>query len=80
MSSKSDLMGWVLEALEARGGNGTVVDVSREIWQRHEADLRASGDLFFTWQYDVRWAAQKLRDAGVLKQSSETAGRAWELA
>ena len=67
MAVKSDLMEWVTEALRALGGSGSVVAVCREIWQRHEQELRQSGDLFYTWQYDVRWAAQKLRDSGVLK-------------
>jgi hypothetical protein len=66
-ATKSDLQAWVVEALASLGGSATVVPVCREIWLRHELDLRASGDLFFTWQYDVRWAAQKLRDAGILE-------------
>jgi hypothetical protein len=33
-------------------------------WDR--AELEQSGDLFYTWQYDICWAAQKLRDVGVL--------------
>jgi hypothetical protein len=43
-----------------------VLEVTKDVWAAHEDDLRASGDLFFTWQYDLRWAAQKLRDAGRL--------------
>ncbi|SDW39046.1 hypothetical protein SAMN05444006_10397 [Allgaiera indica] len=34
-----------------------------------------SGDLFYTWQYDMRWAAQNLRGAGKLVLS----GRNWAL-
>ena len=34
-------------------------------WQTHESELPASGDLFFTWQYDIRWAAQHLQNVGV---------------
>jgi hypothetical protein len=61
------------------GGAGTVVEVAREIWQRHEADLRGSGDLFYTWQYDMRWAAQVLRDTGQAKPASTTSRGWWEL-
>ena len=78
--SKSDLMDWVVESLESLGGSGQVVDVSREIWQRHEADLRGSGDLFYTWQYDIRWAAQKLRDAGTLVAVHGDRRGTWTLA
>jgi len=33
---------------------GTIVEISRAVWDRHEDDLRESGDLFYTWQYDLR--------------------------
>lgn len=68
MAKKADLQDWVLEALEELGSRGGVVDVSKVVWRRHEADLRMSGDLFYTWQYDIRWAAQRLRDLGRLEQ------------
>ena len=64
---REDLKWCIVEALNAQGGKGTIVDVAREIWQRHEAELRLSGDLFFTWQYDIRWAKKQLRDEGRLK-------------
>jgi hypothetical protein len=81
MATKQDLMPWVIEALEELRGKGTVVQVCKVVWRRHELDLRNSGDLFYTWQYDIRWAAQKLRDGGRLKPMGERRpGRPWELA
>lgn len=77
--SKDKLQGWVVEALEELGGHGTALEVSRVIWKRHEADLRQSGDLFFTWQYDIRWAAQKLRGSGRLAPSPKGSQRPWTL-
>ncbi len=70
----------VIEALKALGGSGSVVDVCREVWKRHEDVLRDSGDLFFTWQYDIRWAAQKLRDQGRLEPTARGAASRWILA
>ena len=64
---KYELEDCVIEALQALGGSGTIVEVAKEIWIRHESDLRLSGDLFFTWQYDIRWAKKRLRDHGVLE-------------
>jgi hypothetical protein len=49
-------------ALKNLGGEGTIVEVAKYIWANHKDDLEMSGDLFFTWQYDMRWACQKLRD------------------
>jgi hypothetical protein len=59
--------------------NASVVEVSRRIWQAHETDIRTSGDLLFTWQYDVRWAAHTLRRDGVLKPADESPRGVWEL-
>ena len=55
-------------------------DVSKYIWEHYEDELRQSGDLFYTWQYDVRWAAQKLRNRGLLKAVNGRRDLPWELA
>jgi len=67
MATKHDLVDWVYAAVKRAGGSATLVEVARDIWAHHEAELRASGDLFYTWQYDMRWAAQTLRDTGRFK-------------
>ena len=79
MATKHDLQDWVIEALEELGGSGHVVDVSKVVWRRHEPDLRASGDLFYTWQYDIRWAAQVLRDDGRLRTMAGRRNAPWQL-
>jgi hypothetical protein len=53
MAGKEHLQAWVLEALDELGGSSTVVEVAEVVWRRHEHDLRASGPLFYTWQYDI---------------------------
>ena len=58
---KDDLQQWILDALEELKGRGTVLQISTWVWQRHEAQLRSAGSIFYTWQYDLRWAATKLR-------------------
>ncbi|WP_118134302.1 hypothetical protein [Oceanicella sp. SM1341] len=75
MATKTDLVTWVAQALTELGGRGSVVDVAKIIWRDHSEDLRASGDLFYTWQYDMRWAAQSLRDTGRATRD----GRTWVL-
>lgn len=80
MPGKKDLQAWVMEAIESLGGGGTVVEVSREVWRRHEEDLRDAGDLFYTWQYDIRWAAQALRDEGKLMAAEQAPRGIWALA
>jgi hypothetical protein len=80
LATRYDLEEWVVEALHALGGSATVVDVSRRVWQRHEHDLRASGALFYTWQYDIRWAAHRLRRRRVLLPADASPSGTWELA
>lgn len=80
VANKNDLKDWVIEALESMSGSGSVVDVSRVVWQRHEHDLRLSGDMFYTWQYDIRWAGQKLRDEGLLVSAQGDRRAPWRLA
>jgi hypothetical protein len=79
MATKSDLVEWVYEAVKSAGGSASVVEVSRFLWESRRAELERSGDLFYTWQYDMRWAAQKLRDSGRFKAASEATPRRWEL-
>ena len=64
MASREDLIDWVYKAVQANGGRTKLVNVSRHIWENHEPELRKSGDLFYKWQYEMRWAAQRLRDTG----------------
>ena len=76
---RHDLEELVLEALKALGGRGTIVEIAREIWIRNEAELRVSGDLFFTWQYDIRWAKKRLRDRNLLKVVKSGQKSVWVL-
>jgi hypothetical protein len=80
MATRYDLEDWVVEALQALGGSATVLDVCQQVWQRHEHDLRASGSLFYTWQYDIRWAAHRLRRRRLLLPSQTSPQGVWELA
>jgi len=80
MSKLEDLKPWVIDALREHGGSATIIEVCQYIWEHHEDELKSSGDLFYTWQYDVRWAAQALRDNGTLRPIQGSRSRPWELA
>ena len=79
MATKANLAEWLLEALKANDGRATIVTVCKHIWGHHEAELRRSGDLFYTWQYDVRWAAHYLRRTGVMRSAQFSPKGLWEL-
>jgi hypothetical protein len=57
----------IIDAIKSNGGSATVTEVAKYIWTNYESDLRASGDFFFVWQYDMRRAAETLRNRGDLK-------------
>jgi hypothetical protein len=69
ISSIGSARHWKPTAAEERS-----VQLSREIWQRHEPDPRVSGDLFFTWQHDVRWATYELRKSCAMRNRRAAPG------
>jgi len=70
---------WIREALGALGGEANINQIAKHIWDNHENDLRQSGDVFFSWQYDMRWAAQQLRRKGLLGLRTEGSKSVWTL-
>jgi hypothetical protein len=78
MSFRQEIRQWVLEAIDAHSGRAAVIDVAKYIWEKHESDLRAHGDAFYTWQYDMRWAAQSLRNKGILVNAATAPRGIWE--
>lgn len=76
MATRDALKIWVVEALSALGPS-TVPRIAQHIWENHEAELRQSGDLFYTWQYAMRWAGQILQNDGKLTKAGP--GRTWML-
>ncbi|HSB95417.1 MAG TPA: hypothetical protein VLC91_03160 [Spongiibacteraceae bacterium] len=79
MAKKADLPDWVAEAIKANGGSARLLEVAKYIWDKYEAELHRSGDLFYKWQYDMRWAANQLRNKGVMKPVSASPLGVWEL-
>ena len=78
-ATKEMLREWVHEALLAHGGTARLIDVCKHIWEHHETELRDSGELFYRWQYDVRWAATDLRGRGLIRAARDSPRGVWEL-
>jgi len=76
---KQDLEKCVVAALDAYNGKATIVQIAKFIWSNYEKDLKESGDLFFTWQYDMRWAANQLRRKRIIKEAEISPKGIWEL-
>ena len=74
-----NLKEWLIEALNHYGGKASIVQVCKHIWDNHKKELENSGDLFYTWQYDIRWTAQNLRDKGKLRNITKNKKSYWEI-
>lgn len=80
MATKHDVTDWVASALRRLGGSASLVEVARDLWTHHESELRSSGDLFYTWQYDMRWSANVLRRTGIMEAAEVSPPGVWQLA
>ena len=79
MINKNSLEDLLVEALENLGGSGTIVQICKYVWSNYSNDLERSGDIFYTWQYNIRWAATNLRSNGKLKPAWSSPKGVWEL-
>jgi len=77
--TKKNLKPILVEALKYYGGAANIVEVCTYIWRHYEVELRESDNLFYTWQYDVRWAATTLRRDKTLKPAALQTDKRWEL-
>lgn len=76
---KDDLPELLETTLAELGGSATILEVCKKFWADNESELRSSGNLFYTWQYDIRWAATALGKSGVMKDASLSESGVWEL-
>ncbi len=79
MNYREKLQLWVREALGELGGEGYILDVVKRVWANHENDIQQAGDAFFSWQYDIRWAANQLRRTGSLGLRTVGSKSVWVL-
>lgn len=61
------------------GGKGTILEIRKVFWAKYEEELKGSGNLFYTWQYDIRWAATELRKSKRMKAAELSKKGIWEL-
>lgn len=60
MLKRQSLLPIILEALGESGGSARMRDIAKYIWDNHQAELKQSGEFFYVWQYDLRWAGDAL--------------------
>jgi hypothetical protein len=62
--TRAEMAEWIVAALSALGGRQHFVRIAQWIWNNQEKDLRAMGDYFFIWQFEMRWAEDLLVRTG----------------
>ncbi|MCP1972529.1 hypothetical protein [Bradyrhizobium elkanii] len=67
---RDDLKKLILDAIASRGGSARIPEIGKHIWDRHEPALKASGEFFYVWQYELRWASNQLAREGKLDKTS----------
>ena len=69
----------IIQSLISYGGAATMLNVSKWIWENHSVELEERGNLFYRWQYEMRWAATSLRKDGILLPSELSDKGIWVL-
>jgi hypothetical protein len=77
--SNYDLPDILYSSLKDLGGSAKIINVCKHFWKNHQSALQDSGDLFYTWQYDIRWAATELRKTGRMKPAEQSPRGIWEI-
>ena len=76
---RMNLQDLVIESLKHLNRSSKIFEICKYVWDNYENDLISSGDIFYTWQYDIRWAVRELRLDGILKPATISPQGTWEL-
>lgn len=76
---RDDLPDLLYRSLDELGGEATAIEAAAYFWSRHDRELRQSGNLFYTWRYDLKTAAEKLRRERRMVEASYTPEGVWAL-
>ncbi len=68
MSIQRDTMrDWVIQALRELGGRAMILDINKKVQELCGEEIGNTGDLFYEWQYELRWAGDLLRREGKIR-------------
>lgn len=79
VNNQNVLKSWIVDALNFYQGQAHHIDVAKWVWRNKRDNLYEMGDLFFVWQYKLRWAATSLRQDNILLPSTESPAGTWVL-
>ncbi|MDE7405580.1 MAG: hypothetical protein K2M89_01740 [Clostridiales bacterium] len=68
--TRKDLPDILYQLIKELGGSAAMMTIFRKFWKEHKNEIQEGDDFFYTWNYDIRWAATKLRKEGRMKEAS----------
>jgi hypothetical protein len=77
MTDRSDLVPWIVDGLKANGGRVHFIEIAKHIWANHRREIETSGNFFYKWQYEMRWAGDQLVKARKIRKNGSSG--IWEL-
>ena len=80
MQTREIMKEWVKQSLVQLGGRATIIDICKNVWENHKIEIQDTADLFYQWQYEIRWAGDLLRREGTLVPARTSPRGVWELA
>ena len=60
-------------------GHGSIISICKRFWSNYENELKNSDDLFYTWPYNIRWAATAFRKTGRMQDANLSPSGVWEI-
>ena len=76
--NRKSMTEWIVEALRELGGSGSVLEICKAVWENHGEEIAHAGDMFYKWQYEIRWAGHSLEKEGSSSHQASPAGK-WHL-
>lgn len=59
--TRTDLPNILYQIIDELGGRAKMMDIFKSFWAKYKNVLNEDEDIFYTWNYDIRWAATQLR-------------------
>ena len=72
MIKRSDLPGLLHIILLDLGGRAEMMTIFKEFYNKYGKLFTEDNPLFYTWNYDIRWAATALRRDGIMAPAKTT--------
>lgn len=79
MQGRELMKEWVKEVLRDLGGSASILEICKGVWKLLQKEIRQTEDLFYQWQYEIRWAGDLLRREGVILSAASSPRGVWQL-